>query len=230
MVKNKNKQPHDPYVLDILFIISNNCKYILYLKKTIASTLTNYIYLSIMGGGWMWLLSVCVGINISGCFCVWFESVPLNQCVFWINGFIIAFVLTGSRFVIVTGWMPACIEVPSVRFSSNRSCDVRIVQWLRHAAHVVQWFLTFAHVPVQAFGQRVKPVGYLVLGADAGHGINRRVDAKTSQKNIRIWINWYLMRCFLSGNNYLSPCKSSWWLRPSNEIHDVFRLSGEIDI
>lgn len=39
--------------------------------------------------------------------------------------------------------------------------------------------LLLANVPVQALGQRVEPVGYLVLGADRRHGVNRSRHSQT---------------------------------------------------
>lgn len=42
---------------------------------------------------------------------------------------------------------------------------------MREIGQFVQRFLPLAHVPVQALGEGVEPIGYLVLGTDAGHRI-----------------------------------------------------------
>lgn len=42
---------------------------------------------------------------------------------------------------------------------------------MREIGQFVQRLLPLAHVPVQTFGKRVEPIGYLVLGTDAGHRI-----------------------------------------------------------
>lgn len=48
----------------------------------------------------------------------------------------------------------------------------------RQIRQLVQALLSLAHIPVQSVGQGCEPVGYLILGADAWHGINGGGHAK----------------------------------------------------